>query len=36
MTDGVEVNSDIHADAEYRAAMAVVYTRRAIEGALGR
>jgi aerobic carbon-monoxide dehydrogenase medium subunit len=34
--DGVEVNSDIHADAEYRAAMAVVYTRRAIEGALGR
>jgi len=36
VTDGVEVNSDIHADAEYRAAMAVVYTRRAIEGALGR
>jgi len=32
----VEVNSDIHADAEYRAAMAVVYTRRAIEDALGR
>lgn len=36
VTDGVEVNSDIHADAEYRAAMAVIYTRRAIEGALGR
>jgi aerobic carbon-monoxide dehydrogenase medium subunit len=36
VTDGVEVNGDIHADAEYRAAMAVVYTRRAIEGALGR
>ena len=36
VTDDVEVNSDIHADAQYRAAMAVVYTRRAIEGALGR
>ena len=36
VTDGVEVNSDIHADAAYRAAMAVVYTKRAIEGALGR
>ena len=36
VTDGVEINSDIHADAAYRAAMAVVYTRRAIEGALGR
>jgi carbon-monoxide dehydrogenase medium subunit len=36
VTDGVEVNSDIHADAEYRAAMAVVYTRRTIEDALGR
>jgi carbon-monoxide dehydrogenase medium subunit len=36
VNDGVETNSDIHADAEYRAAMAVVYTRRAIEGALGR
>lgn len=33
-TDGQQVNSDIHADAEYRAAMAVVYTRRAIEAAL--
>ncbi len=36
VTDGVEINSDIHADAQYRAAMAVAYTRRAIEGALGR
>ena len=34
--DGAEASSDIHADAEYRAAMAVVYTRRAIEAALGR
>ena len=30
------VNSDIHADREYRTRMAVVYTRRAIEAALGR
>jgi CO/xanthine dehydrogenase FAD-binding subunit len=30
------VNSDIHANAEYRAAMAVVYTRRAIAAALAR
>jgi aerobic carbon-monoxide dehydrogenase medium subunit len=35
-TDGVTVNSDIHADAEYRTAMAGVYTRRAIQGALQR
>ena len=35
-TDGRTVNSDIHADRDYRAQMAVVYTRRAIEGALGR
>jgi carbon-monoxide dehydrogenase medium subunit len=35
-TDGQTVNSDIHADREYRTSMAVVYTRRAIEGALGR
>ena len=35
-TDGVTVNSDIHADAAYRTAMAAVYTRRAIEAALGR
>jgi CO/xanthine dehydrogenase FAD-binding subunit len=30
------VNSDIHADAEYRTAMAGVYTRRAIQAALDR
>ena len=35
-TVGVEINSDIHADATYRAAMATVYTRRALEAALGR
>lgn len=35
-TDGIGVNADIHADATYRAAMAAVYTRRAIEAALGR
>jgi carbon-monoxide dehydrogenase medium subunit len=35
-TDGQTVNGDIHADREYRARMAVVHTRRAIEAALGR
>ena len=35
-TDGVEVSNDIHADREYRTAMAIVYTRRAIEAALAR
>jgi len=35
-TDGVTVNGDIHADAAYRTAMAAIYTRRAIEAALGR
>ena len=35
-TDGISVNSDIHADREYRAAMAGVYTRRAISAALVR
>jgi carbon-monoxide dehydrogenase medium subunit len=35
-TDGVTVNGDIHADSEYRTAMAAVYTRRAIAAALGR
>ncbi|HET9613508.1 MAG TPA: xanthine dehydrogenase family protein subunit M [Candidatus Limnocylindrales bacterium] len=35
-TDGVRVNGDIHADAEYRAAMAAVYTGRAIRAALAR
>lgn len=34
--DDVEVASDIHAGQAYRAAMAVVYARRAIETALGR
>ncbi len=33
---GRTVGSDIHASAEYRAAMAVVYARRAIEAALAR
>jgi carbon-monoxide dehydrogenase medium subunit len=36
VNDDAEASSDIHADAEYRAAMAVVYTRRAVEAALGR
>lgn len=36
VNEGVEPLSDIHADGEYRAAMAVVYARRAIEAALGR
>ena len=35
-TDGVTVNGDIHADSEYRTAMAVTFTRRAIEAALVR
>lgn len=35
-TDGVDVIGDIHADSAYRAAMAAVYTRRAIEAALAR
>ena len=35
-TVDVDVNSDIHADRAYRTAMAVVYTKRAIEAALGR
>ncbi|HET7473882.1 MAG TPA: xanthine dehydrogenase family protein subunit M [Candidatus Limnocylindrales bacterium] len=35
-TDGVTVNGDIHADSEYRAAMAVTYTKRAIAAALVR
>jgi len=35
-TDGVTVNSDIHADRAYRTAMAAVYARRAIEAALAR
>jgi carbon-monoxide dehydrogenase medium subunit len=35
-TDGIDVWSDIHADRAYRTAMAVIYTRRAIEAALAR
>jgi carbon-monoxide dehydrogenase medium subunit len=35
-TVDVAVNSDIHADSEYRTAMAAVYTQRAIEVALAR
>ena len=35
-TDAVTVQSDIHADSEYRTAMAAVYTRRAITAALAR
>jgi aerobic carbon-monoxide dehydrogenase medium subunit len=35
-TDGQTVNSDIYADRAYRSKMAEVYTRRAIESALGR
>ena len=34
--DGVTVNSDIHANSTYRAAMAAVIARRAIEAALAR
>jgi aerobic carbon-monoxide dehydrogenase medium subunit len=34
--DGQTVNSDIYADRDYRSRMAVVYTRRAIDAALGR
>jgi carbon-monoxide dehydrogenase medium subunit len=34
--EGVTVNSDIHADAAYRTAMATVLTRRALDAALGR
>jgi carbon-monoxide dehydrogenase medium subunit len=35
-TDGQEVNADIHADATYRAAMAIIHVRRALEAALAR
>ena len=36
VTDGIEVGDDIHADREYRAAMAAVMATRAIEAALER
>jgi aerobic carbon-monoxide dehydrogenase medium subunit len=35
-TDGVSVASDIHADAEFRAAIAAVQVRRALEAAIAR
>lgn len=35
-TDGVEVNDDIHADRQYRTAIAKVYVRRALEAARAR
>lgn len=35
-TDGVDVNSDLYASAEYRKQLATVYTRRAIETAAAR
>ena len=35
-TDGQTVSADIHADAEYRAAMAEVYVRRAVAAAMAR
>lgn len=35
-TDGVTVASDIHADSTYRAAMAAVHARRALEAAIAR
>jgi carbon-monoxide dehydrogenase medium subunit len=34
--DGVDVNSDLYASAEYRKQLATVYTRRALETATGR
>ncbi|HEY1526913.1 MAG TPA: xanthine dehydrogenase family protein subunit M [Candidatus Angelobacter sp.] len=34
--DGVDINSDLYASAEYRKQLATVYTRRAIEMAAGR
>lgn len=36
VSDDAECSSDIHADATYRGAMAIVYTKRAIEAALAR
>jgi carbon-monoxide dehydrogenase medium subunit len=34
--DGVDVNSDLYASAEYRKQLAIVYTRRALETAIAR
>lgn len=34
--DGVDINSDLYASAEYRKQLAAVYTRRALETAIGR
>lgn len=34
--DGVDVNSDLYASADYRKQLAAVYTRRALETAIGR
>ncbi|MGB8131518.1 MAG: xanthine dehydrogenase family protein subunit M [Candidatus Angelobacter sp.] len=34
--DGIDINSDLYASAEYRKQLATVYTRRAIETAAGR
>jgi carbon-monoxide dehydrogenase medium subunit len=36
VTEGRRVSSDIHADADYRGAMAVVFTRRALEAAIAK
>jgi carbon-monoxide dehydrogenase medium subunit len=35
-TDGMDVNSDLYASAQYRTQLAAVYTRRALEIAVGR
>jgi carbon-monoxide dehydrogenase medium subunit len=35
-TDGMDINSDLYASAEYRKQLATVYTRRALEIAVGR
>jgi carbon-monoxide dehydrogenase medium subunit len=34
--DGVEINSDLYASAEYRTHLASIYTRRALERAVER
>lgn len=35
-TDGIDVNADLYASSEYRTQLATVYTRRALETAIGR